>query len=49
MHVNIILPLACVTAFFDGRGFAEYHFNRLWSDSKNRMVYLDQILHTYLF
>ena len=24
MHVNIVLPLACVTAFFVGRGFAQY-------------------------
>ena len=35
MHANIISSLACVTAFFDGRGFAEHHFNRLWSVSEN--------------
>ena len=39
-------------ASFDGRGFAEHHFRRLWSVSANAYnaynVYLDQILHTYL-
>ena len=28
MHVNIILPLECVTALFDGRGLAEHHISR---------------------
>ena len=46
MHFKIIKPLACVTAFLDGREFAEHHFSRLWSvnenahNSLNRTVYL---------
>ena len=35
VYFNIIYPLAYVTAFFDGRGFAEHHFSRLWSVGKN--------------
>ena len=35
MYVNIIKPLACVTAIFDGRGIAKNHFGRLGSFSKN--------------
>ena len=53
MQVYIILPLECahVTAFFDGRGFAEHHLSRLVKMliPLNHMVYLDQIFHTYLF
>ena len=46
MHVNIVLPLACQIAFFNGRGFAENHFGRSWSVSENahnplnKMVYV---------
>ena len=32
---HIILPLACITAFLDGRVFAEHYFSRLWSVSEN--------------
>ena len=28
MHVNIALSMACVTAYFDGRGFAEHQSGR---------------------
>ena len=29
MHANIVQPLACVTASFDGRGFTEHQSNGL--------------------
>ena len=35
MPVNIPLPLACKTIFFDGRGFAEHQSSLLWSVSEN--------------
>ena len=33
-HAIIIKPLACVTAFLHGRGFAEHHSSLLWSVSE---------------
>ena len=30
-HANVFEQLACVTAFLDGQGFAEYHSSLLWS------------------
>ena len=35
MYANIIKPLACVTAIFDGRGLAKNYFGMLGSFSKN--------------
>ena len=50
MQVNIVLPLACITTFLDGRGFAEHQFGGSLSVIRNAcMVYLNQILHIYLF
>ena len=54
MHVKIVYPLACVTAFLDRRGVAEHQSGRSWSVSENahilnHMGHLDQVLHTYSY
>ena len=47
MHVNIVSPLAYMTAFLVDEGLLSIVL-ACWSQLLNRMVYLDQILHTYL-
>ena len=37
-QVNIPLPLACKTTFYDGRGFAEHQSSLLWSVSENHHI-----------
>ena len=52
MHVNIIQPLACVIVFLMDAGLLSTisaGCGQLVKMLLNHMVYLDQILHTYLF
>ena len=47
MHVNIISPLTSVIAFLMDEGLLSIISTNAYL--LNRMAYLDQILHTYLF
>ena len=48
MYANIVQQLTCVTAYFDGRGFAEHQSSWSWSVSETfhnvrpHNIFLDQ-------